>query len=179
MSSSSATARSSTTRPISSSSRAVLRTPPSCSFSPHATLTRTGSPTAPTRSGGTTCSTRARRYSPSRTTRTRPFFRRRLGSTTSTSAARSSNTRSATSRWSLEKIARHAIDFWLSTEDLPLPDNRVSVDRDGRLTLSYRPSNEVPQNQLFEKLKSMLGQLGMHQHHLLPRFAYMKNAIPV
>ena len=30
--------------------------------------------------------------------------------------------------WTLERIARHAIDFWLSTEDLPRPDNRVSVD---------------------------------------------------
>ena len=25
-------------------------------------------------------------------------------------------------RWTLERIARHAIDFWLSTEDLPRPD---------------------------------------------------------
>ena len=27
--------------------------------------------------------------------------------------------------------------------------------------------------------RQKLRQLGMHQHHLLPRFAYMKNAIPV
>ena len=46
--------------------------------------------------------------------------------------------------WTLEKVARHAIDFWLSTEDLPLPENRVTVDRDGKLTLSYRPTNDVP-----------------------------------
>src|SRR4029077_19161038 len=37
--------------------------------------------------------------------------------------------------WSPERIANHAIDFWLSTEDLPRPENRVSVDRDGKLTL--------------------------------------------
>ena len=30
--------------------------------------------------------------------------------------------------WTLERIARHAIDFWLSTEDLPRPENRVTVD---------------------------------------------------
>jgi choline dehydrogenase-like flavoprotein len=81
--------------------------------------------------------------------------------------------------WSLETIARHAIDFWLSTEDLPRPDNRVSVDSDGKLTLSYTASNDVPRRQLFEQLKSMLGQLGMHEHRLLPRHAYMKNDIPV
>ena len=40
--------------------------------------------------------------------------------------------------WSLEKIATHAIDFWLSTEDLPMPENRVTVDADGKLTLAYR-----------------------------------------
>ncbi len=39
--------------------------------------------------------------------------------------------------WTLERVAKHAIDFWLSTEDLPLPDNRVTVDKDGKLTLSY------------------------------------------
>ena len=39
--------------------------------------------------------------------------------------------------WSLERVAKHAIDFWLSTEDLPLPENRVTVDRDGSVTLAY------------------------------------------
>ena len=34
--------------------------------------------------------------------------------------------------WTLEKVARHAIDFWLSTEDLPSPENRVTVDGDGK-----------------------------------------------
>jgi hypothetical protein len=29
------------------------------------------------------------------------------------------------------RIAKHAIDFWLSTEDLPLPENRVTVDATG------------------------------------------------
>ena len=62
--------------------------------------TRTASPTAPTRSAATTCSTTARPCSRSRARRTRPSTRRRSGSTTSTSAATTSTTRSATSRWS-------------------------------------------------------------------------------
>ncbi len=81
--------------------------------------------------------------------------------------------------WTLEKVATHAIDFWLSTEDLPLPDNRATVDRDGRLTLVYKATNDVPKDDLYRKLHSMLGRLGMHEHHLLDRFAYMKNDIPV
>jgi choline dehydrogenase-like flavoprotein len=81
--------------------------------------------------------------------------------------------------WSLEKIAKHAIDFWLSTEDLPLPGNRVTVDGDGRLTLAYKPSNDVPKQELYKKLRSIIGELRMEHDHLFGRFAYMKNDIPV
>ena len=79
----------------------------------------------------------------------------------------------------LEDMARHAVDFWLSTEDLPRPDNRVTVDGDGRLTLHYTASNDEPKKRLFHQLKSMLGQIGMHPGHLVGRHAYLKNEIPV
>ncbi len=79
----------------------------------------------------------------------------------------------------LDDIARHALDFWLSTEDLPDPENRVTVDSAGNLTLSYTPNNQVPKQKLYEKLKSMLGRLGMHPGYLIPRNIYMKTDIPV
>jgi choline dehydrogenase-like flavoprotein len=82
-------------------------------------------------------------------------------------------------QWSLEKVAKHAIDFWLSTEDLPMPENRVTVDGQGRLTLAYTPTNDVPKHELYKKLKSILGKLRMEPDHLFGRFAYMKNDIPV
>ena len=81
--------------------------------------------------------------------------------------------------WSLRDVARHAVDFWLSTEDLPRPDNRVTVDRDGSIRLTYRTSNDVPARRLYEQLKSMLGHLGMHPDHLLPRHAYLATTIPI
>ena len=81
--------------------------------------------------------------------------------------------------WTLERVAKHAIDFWLSTEDLPRPENRVTVDKDGKVTLSYKATNEVPKQKLYEKLKSILGKLDLNEGHLLKRFAYMKNEIPV
>jgi choline dehydrogenase-like flavoprotein len=81
--------------------------------------------------------------------------------------------------WSLEMVARHAVDFWLSTEDLPRPENRVTVDREGRMTLSYTQTNNVPKERLYNQLKSMLSHIGMDQHHLIPRHAYLKNEIPV
>src|SRR2546423_11294924 len=51
--------------------------------------------------------------------------------------------------WTLERVARHAVDFWLSTEDLPRAENRVTVDSDGRLTLRYTPTNDVPKKELY------------------------------
>ena len=79
----------------------------------------------------------------------------------------------------LDEVARHAVDFWLSTEDLPRPENRVTLRDDGAVQLSYTPSNEEPKQRLLHQLKSMLGHLGMHHDHLLPRHAYLKNEIPV
>ncbi|HEX4008464.1 MAG TPA: GMC family oxidoreductase [Solirubrobacteraceae bacterium] len=81
--------------------------------------------------------------------------------------------------WSLEDVARHAVDFWLSTEDLPRQDNRVTVDDQGTITIAYKATNDEPKDRLFDQLKSMLGDLGMHHHHLLPHHAYLKNEIPV
>ena len=81
--------------------------------------------------------------------------------------------------WTLERVAKHAIDFWLSTEDLPSPDNRVTLAPDGNVRLAYSETNAEAQKRLYEKLKSMLPKLGMNEGHLIHRFAYMKNEIPV
>jgi choline dehydrogenase-like flavoprotein len=80
--------------------------------------------------------------------------------------------------WVLDKVADHAVDFWLMTEDLPRPDNRITVDRTGGIVLSYTATNEVASGKLYDKLKSMLGHLDMHEH-LIPRQIYMKNDVGV
>ena len=47
--------------------------------------------------------------------------------------------------WSLAEVAKHAVDFWLTTEDLPKPDNRVTVDYDGTSTSpTPRPTTPRP-----------------------------------
>jgi choline dehydrogenase-like flavoprotein len=82
--------------------------------------------------------------------------------------------------WTLNRVARHAIDFWLSTEDLPSPENRVTLDAaDGNITLAYSETNATAKKRLYEQLKSMLPKLDMNPGHLIHRFAYMKNDIPV
>jgi choline dehydrogenase-like flavoprotein len=79
----------------------------------------------------------------------------------------------------LDNLAYHAVDFWLTTEDLPDPENRVTVDRAGKVTLSYTPNNQVPARKLYDRLKSMLSHLGMHPDHLIPRDVYMKTEVPI
>ena len=81
--------------------------------------------------------------------------------------------------FALRDVAEHAVDFWLSVEDLPDPDNRVTLDKDGDVHLRYRPNNQEPMEQLYRRVKKHLSHLGMHPHHLIPRDVYMKNDIPV
>jgi choline dehydrogenase-like flavoprotein len=79
--------------------------------------------------------------------------------------------------FALDDIATHAVDFWLSTEDLPQPENRITVDGNGVIRLAYTMTNQVPAQKLYDKLKSMLRHLDMHADHLLRRNLYMKNEI--
>jgi choline dehydrogenase-like flavoprotein len=81
--------------------------------------------------------------------------------------------------FALDDVAERAVDFWLSSEDLPDPNNRVALDSDGDIVLRYTPNNREPLEQLYHRVKKQLSHLGMHPHHLIPRDIYMKNDIPV
>ena len=53
--------------------------------------------------------------------------------------------RSSRREWTLERVAKHAIDFWLSTEDLPQPENRVTRRRRRQAhARATRPTNDEP-----------------------------------
>jgi choline dehydrogenase-like flavoprotein len=78
----------------------------------------------------------------------------------------------------LDYMARHAIDFWLTTEDLPHPRNRVTVDRDGSIHLSKTYYNTEPHKRLLGKLKDLLGPLGCHSS-VIPRWSVLSQQIPV
>jgi choline dehydrogenase-like flavoprotein len=58
--------------------------------------------------------------------------------------------------WSLDLMAKHSLDFWLTSEDLPNPDNRVTLDRQGHIVLSYRPNNGEAHERLIAKLESLM-----------------------
>ncbi len=82
-------------------------------------------------------------------------------------------------RWNLDEVARHAVDFWLTTEDVPEPGNRVSVDRDGRVHLTYRPTNDEEAAGLYHELRKILNHVGMAVHHVLDKNFYLSMDVPV
>ncbi len=58
--------------------------------------------------------------------------------------------------FTLEVMAKHSLDFWLTSEDLPDPNNRVTVDRRGNVVLGYTPNNEEGHRRLIAKLKDLM-----------------------
>jgi choline dehydrogenase-like flavoprotein len=81
--------------------------------------------------------------------------------------------------WSLAETARHAVDLWLTTEDLPRPENRITVDRDGTTHLSYTSTNDEEADRLYHELRKILNHTDMAQHHVLGRNFYMNMSIPI
>jgi choline dehydrogenase-like flavoprotein len=88
--------------------------------------------------------------------------------------------------WTLDLMARHSLDFWLTSEDLPDPDNRVTLDRQGGIVLNYRPNNEEAHRRLTAKLKELMQQQArchVHGHEchqgLFSRNLFVGQRIPL
>jgi choline dehydrogenase-like flavoprotein len=81
--------------------------------------------------------------------------------------------------WSLDEVAEHAVDFWLTTEDLPDADNRVTVDGDGNVHLTYKSNNNDEARDLYTELRKILNHVGMADHHVLDKNYYMQMNIPI
>jgi len=64
----------------------------------------------------------------------------------------------------LELMAKHSLDFWLTSEDLPDPANRVSLDREGGIVLEYAPNNQEGHKRLQETLKGLLAKIPCKIH---------------
>ncbi len=60
--------------------------------------------------------------------------------------------------FTLDMMAKHSLDFWLTSEDLPDPRNRVTLDREGNIVLAYTPNNLEPHKRLQAKLQSLMNQ---------------------
>lgn len=78
----------------------------------------------------------------------------------------------------LDYIARHAVDFWLTTEDLPSPANRVTRDHAGRVHVAYTNRNLEGHRRLLAKLRDLLVHLDMRRH-LIPNQLIRDERIPI
>jgi len=88
--------------------------------------------------------------------------------------------------FTLELMAQHSLDFWLTSEDLPDPNNRVTVDPAGNIVLSYQPNNEEAHKRLIAKLKDLMNHQSKcpahgHQCHvgLFSRNLFLGQQIPL
>ncbi|MGH8219416.1 MAG: GMC oxidoreductase [Steroidobacteraceae bacterium] len=79
---------------------------------------------------------------------------------------------------SFDMMARHALDFWLTSEDLPQPENRIYYAPDGRVVLDLTENNLEGHRRLKGELERMLQAIDCHPH-LLPRSLYLGKNIPI
>jgi len=78
----------------------------------------------------------------------------------------------------LEIMAKHSLDFWITSEDLPDPENRVQIDRDGKIMLSYKPNNLEGHDRLVKKLRDMVKHTGC-EDHVIPLNAFVGDRLPL
>lgn len=76
-----------------------------------------------------------------------------------------------------EQMARHSMDFWLSSEDLPRPENRIFYDQ-GRVVLDITEGNMEAPRRLKKKLEQLLNRVGAHPM-LLERSLYLGKDVPI
>jgi choline dehydrogenase-like flavoprotein len=76
-----------------------------------------------------------------------------------------------------EAMARHSMDFWLSSEDLPRPENRIWYDGK-RVVLDVTENNLEAHHRLKHKLKQLMSKARAHPH-LLERKLYLGKNIPI
>ncbi|MFO1131974.1 MAG: GMC family oxidoreductase [Hyphomicrobiales bacterium] len=70
----------------------------------------------------------------------------------------------ANMRWVPESLmswfAERSVDWWIMSEDLPHPDNRVTVDGDGKIRVAYTPNNLKSHGELVSHWTRLMKGLG-------------------
>ncbi len=77
----------------------------------------------------------------------------------------------------LKLMSSHGIPFWLTSEDLPDPENRVVLRPDGGIELRYTPNNLEGHERLAAKVKQVLAKAKMKR--IVPTNLYIGGRIPL
>jgi len=88
--------------------------------------------------------------------------------------------------FTLDLMAKHSLDFWLTTEDLPRPENRVTLNKNDDIVLSYKPNNLEAHKRLQGELKRLMNNQRKCDIHggechqgLFARNLYLAEQIPL
>ena len=78
----------------------------------------------------------------------------------------------------LDYLAGHSIDWWITSEDLPDPENRVTLTRTGEICLSYTPNNQEGHTRLLARLREIVHETGADFRYI-PRIGCLSKRIPI
>ena len=59
-----------------------------------------------------------------------------------------------------DELKQMTFDFWLTAEDLPSPENRVELTKDGQIKVHYQRTNYTAYEKLKNKLKEVMAKVG-------------------
>lgn len=60
----------------------------------------------------------------------------------------------------LQAMADRSVDWWVMSEDLPDPENRITLGSDGRIIVHWRPNNLVAHDRLIAASRRMMQEAG-------------------
>ena len=71
----------------------------------------------------------------------------------------------------LEYMAEHSVDWWLTSEDLPDPNNRITVTKAGQIKVDFTPNNTKAHRTFVNMWQDYLRQIGF--------FMFMVSEVPL
>jgi len=62
--------------------------------------------------------------------------------------------------WLMNQFAERSVDWWIMSEDLPHPENCITLDSDGTIRVNYTPNNLTAHNELVRHWARIMRSIG-------------------
>jgi choline dehydrogenase-like flavoprotein len=60
-------------------------------------------------------------------------------------------------------LARHSVDWWVMSEDLPVSENRIRIDGPTPISIDWRPNNLIPHAALVSEMRNLCRRMGFRK----------------
>jgi choline dehydrogenase-like flavoprotein len=60
----------------------------------------------------------------------------------------------------LQAMADRSVDWWVMSEDLPDPENQITLNTDGSICVRWKPNNRITHEKLIKLAKEMMQAAG-------------------